>query len=135
MINRKNNSNNDKILKTHMDITQNISYYLLLSSFKYCTKMYSRLFCLKRTCVVFGITLVLINFHIVINSPNSLKNIFDMGYFINSVSTVVVNKTINELDDPNVKKTRTSGTGNLNINLICIISIIDCSGVNVVRNI
>ena len=85
---------------------------------------YRRLFCLKRLFVVVGITLVLINFHIVINSPNSLQNIFDMGFFIKPVSTVILNKTTSDIADPKTENAKTNGAGKQNKYSLFLTSII-----------
>ena len=77
--------------------------------------MYSkRLFCLKRVFLVVVITLVLINFHIVINSPNSLQNIFDNGVVMKFTS--LSNKTNSGYNPTKGEEMNKNKTGNLNLN-------------------
>ena len=79
--------------------------------------MYSkRLFCLKRVFLVVAITLVLINFHIVINSPNSLQNIFDNGVVMKFTS--LSNKTNYGYIPTKGEEMNKNEAGNLNLNSV-----------------
>ena len=68
-----------------------------------------KIFCVKRLFLVVGIILIVMNFHIVINNPKSLKNILDNGISIKLLS--IPNKIDPESFESKTEKLEMNGTG------------------------